>query len=316
MFTKTVVRWAVITGLVGGAAVVIAGPERVGALVTQTRGKINAGLDRAIEDPVALRAQLKSLEGQYPERIAEVRGDLAELQAQVAQLNRDLQVSERVVALADQDLSRLQTQLTRAEAAQDGVTLVRLVFDGEQLDLKDARARAAKIQQVRNAYSSKAADIQRDLGYLTQQEQRLTQLAGQLESEHAEYQTQMWQLDRQVDAIARNERMIGMMEKRQATIDEHSRYRANSLDQLTSRMADIRARQEAKLETLGHGQAQSSYEDRAKIDLDSRPGNGPVEAAPSMFDGPAIRVIPETKGGAGSEAGGPKGQPARFAKPA
>lgn len=314
MFTKCVVRWAVITGLVGGAAVVIAGPERVCALVTQTRSKINAGLDKAIDDPVALRAQLKSLEGQYPQRIAEVRGDLAELQAQVGQLNRDLQISDRVVALADQDLTRLQTQLTKAEQLQDGTTLVQLQFDGERLDMKEARVKAAKIQQVRNAYASKAADIHRDLGYLSQQESRLSTLANQLESEHAEYQTQMWQLDRQVDAIARNGRMISMMEKRQATIDEQSRYKANSLDQLNSRMADIRARQEAELETLGRGQTQTDYEDRAKLDLDVRPqaDAGKFEPVPSTFEGPAIRVIPEPK----SEGAMQKSQPVRLARPA
>lgn len=314
MFTKTVVRWAVITGLVGGAAVVVAGPERVCALVTQTRSKINAGLDKAIDDPIALRAQLKSLEGQYPERIAEVRGDLAELQAQVGQLNRDLQISDRVVALADQDLTRLQTQLTKAEQLQDGTTLVQLQFDGERLDMKEARVKAAKIQQVRNAYASKAADIHRDLGYLSQQESRLATLANQLESEHAEYQTQMWQLDRQVDAIARNGRMISMMEKRQATIDEQSRYKANSLDQLNSRMADIRARQEAELETLGRGQTQTDYEDRAKLDLDVRPqaDAGKFEPVPSTFEAPAIRVIPESKG----EGAVQKSQPVRYAKPA
>lgn len=313
MFTKCVVRWAVISGLVGGAAVVVAGPERVGAILTQTRSHINAGLDRAIEDPVALRAQLKSLEGQYPQRIAEVRGDLAELQAQTAQLNRDLQVSERVVALADQDLGRLQAQLARAEAAQDGVTLVQLQFDNERLDIKEARVRATKIQQVRNAYASKAADIQRDLGYLSQQETRLTQLSGQLETEHSEYQAQMWQLDRQVDAIARNDRMIGMMEKRQATMDEHSRYRAGSLDQLTTRMADIRARQEARLEVLGHGQTQTDYEDRAKLDLDARPSAGieGLSPEPSSLSGPQLRVIPEPKAEPARQV-----QPVRFNKPA
>lgn len=310
MFTKCVVRWAVISGLVGGAAVVIAGPDRVGAILAQTRSHINAGLDKAIEDPVALRAQLKSLEGQYPQRIAEVRGDLAELQAQTAQLHRDLQISERVVALADQDLGRLQAQLARAEAAQDGIRPVQLQFDNEHLDIKEARARAAKIQQVRNAYASKAADIQRDLGYLSQQESRLGQLAGQLESEHAEYQAQMWQLDRQVDAIARNDRMISMMEKRQAAIDEHSRYRSGSLDQIAARMADIRARQEARLEVLGQGQTQSDYEDRAKLDLDS--GADADHFLPD-HDEPGIRIIPEPRAEPTSAG---RAQPVRFNKPA
>jgi hypothetical protein len=127
------------------------------------------------------------------------------------------------------------------------------------------------------------------MGYLQQQEQRLTALLGQLETEHTEFQTQMWALDRQVDQISRNDRLIELMEKRQTTIEDNSRYSASSLDQIAGRFADIRARQEAKLETLGTSTSTSNYEDRAKFDLDTRkawdgvsiaPGEDSTEAGP------------------------------------
>jgi predicted RNase H-like nuclease (RuvC/YqgF family) len=269
---KHVVRYAVIAGLVGGAAVAIAGPERVGALFDQTRGKINQAIDAHIEDPVALRSQMRQLEGEYPARIAEVRGDLAELQQQVSQLNRELEVSHRVVDLAAADLDQMQTMLTRAEVAQtsaSGNQVVKVVFANESLELKDAYGKANRIRQVHTAYTSRATDIERDLGYLAQQESRLTTLLNQLETEHAEFQAQLWQMDRQVDSIARNDRLINMMEKRQRTIDEQSRYGAHSLDQLSGRFADIRAKQEAKLEALGSGTTTLNYEDRAKFDIDA-----------------------------------------------
>ena len=91
-FSKAIVRYTIITGLVGGAACLVAGPDRLSALAAQTRGKINAEIDKHIEDPIALRSQLRSLEGQYPERIASVRGDLAELREQATQLKRELEV--------------------------------------------------------------------------------------------------------------------------------------------------------------------------------------------------------------------------------
>ena len=78
-FVKGLVRYGLIAGLVAGAGVVVAGPERVSALLTQTHDSIHAQIDKCVKDPVALRAQLRKLEGQYPARIAEVRASLPAL---------------------------------------------------------------------------------------------------------------------------------------------------------------------------------------------------------------------------------------------
>jgi rod shape-determining protein MreB len=193
---KSIVRYGVITALAGGAAVLIAGPDRVGAILHQTREKINTTIDANIKDPVALRAQLRSLEKEYPERIGEVRGDLAELREQKSQLERDLEVSRRVVALADADLSQLQPLLAKAEAhatqvigvsTSPSVPVVRVVFGHESLSMDEAYAKAQRMQQVRGAYASRAGDIERDLGYIGQQEGRLGELLTQLETEHASF---------------------------------------------------------------------------------------------------------------------------------
>lgn len=278
---KGLVRASVLTALVGGAAVLVAGPERVCAILHQTRDSVNTQLDKVIKDPVALRQQLRDLEGQYPARIGEVRGDLGELKEQIAQLKRDRDVSQRVVELAEADLGQLQPLLARAESQASSASavytgsvgqpaVVRIVFNNENLDVKDAYARAEKMQQVRGVYSSRVGDIDRDLGYLSQQEQRLGDLLGQLETEQAKFASQIWDLDRQIDAIGRNERMIEVMEKRQVTIDQHSRYRANSLDQLSARFSEIRTKQESRLEALGKARETMNYESRAKIELDAR----------------------------------------------
>ncbi|HYE60536.1 MAG TPA: hypothetical protein VD997_00945 [Phycisphaerales bacterium] len=282
-FTKSLVRFAVIAGLVGGTAAIIIGPDRMGALFDQTQNSINKQVDKAITDPVALRAQMRKLEGEYPERLADVRSDLAELQSQRAQLVREREVSARVVELAVDDMSTLQAMIQRAEEASQIALasydpadpdaepqVVKISFNGQSIPLKDAYTKATRIQQVHTAYTSRANDIERDLGYLDTQETRLKELLAQLESEYAEFQSQVWAMDRQVDSIARNDRLIDMMEKRQRTLDEQGRYKAASLEQLSSRFADIRARQEAKLEALGTATSTTNYEDRAKYDLDSK----------------------------------------------
>lgn len=300
---KGMVRFGVIAGLAGGALVLIAGPEQAAALFRQTRDEVRDQVGRSIKDPVALRAQLRSLEEEYPRRIAAVRGDLAELREQKSQLTRELAVSERVIELAQADLAQLQELIGRAEsAAPSGVEtvsyaqppVVRIVFNNETLDLPQAYARGTKIQQVLGTYTARVSDIHRDMGYLEQQESRLSGLLTQLENEHAQFQTQIWHLDRQVDSIARNDRMIEMMRKRQRTIDEQSRYRAHSLEQVQARFAEIRAKQEAQLESFGRVQEGANYEDRAKIDLEARrQWNRPV--APTVPTQPSrvIRIEPE-----------------------
>ncbi|HIB64042.1 MAG TPA: hypothetical protein EYO33_02690, partial [Phycisphaerales bacterium] len=71
------------------------------------------------------------------------------------------------------------------------------------------------------------------------------------------------QLDAQIDSIARNDRMIDMMEDRQATIDEHSRFQANSLDQLNSRLSQIREEQRSRIESITKKNSATSYIDEA-----------------------------------------------------
>ncbi len=304
---KGLVRTAVIVGLAGGAAVLIAGPERLGAILTQTRNSVNCQIDKVIDDPVALREQLRDLEGQYPKRIADVRGDLAELREQVAQLNRDRAVSVRVVELADGDLATLQPMIQKAEAmtqSSSGVytstsyapPVVRIAFGHEHLDLKQAYTRAEQAEQVRAVYTSRVAEIDKDLGYLSEQESRLADLVTTLETEQAQFQSQLWQLDHQIDAIGRNDRMINVMQKRQETIEEHSRYRVASLDQLTSRFAEIRTRQEAKLQALSKSHGRMNYEDRAKYELDARTTSKAPDAGFSRPVTPTVTVIrPESE---------------------
>lgn len=290
---KNLVRAGVIAALAGGAAVAIAGPDRIGALITQTRGSVHKAIDGQITDPVALRTQLRDLEAQYPQRIADVRGDLAEVNEQIEQLNRELAVSRKVVDLADADLAQMKDLLARAEDARNEsagtATVVRVRFGERSLNLDDAYAKANKISQLRSAYATRAADLEKELGYLGEQQARLGDLLGQLESERAQFQTQLWQLDRQVDTIARNDRLIELMEKRQETIDEQSRYRAVSLDQIHGRLADIRAKQEAKLELLAKGKDTLDYENKAKIQLDQRDREDPFE---SFSPAPALEVSP------------------------
>ncbi len=269
-FGKTIVRGVVITALAGGVLVAVAGPQRVGYMFHQTRANVIGVIDNNIQDPVMLRAQIKNLEAQYPKKIAEVRSDLTEVQTQISQLDRELQVATKVVALASMDLETVTGQLTQARYTQESNpgAIVRVSLNNRAVDLDDAYAKRNQIQQTRDMYAARATDLQTDLGYLNDQEQQLAELLERLETERSEFQAKLFQLDAQIDTIARNERLIDMMEDRQETIDAHSSFQANSLDQLNTRLSGIRTEQRARLESIAGRDSDKNYVDEAEFLID------------------------------------------------
>ena len=274
---KTVFRVGVITAVCAGAALFIAGEGRVRAMLSHAHSSLVDTIDEHIDDPTALRAQLRDMEKEYPERLAQVRGDMAEINQQIGQLEKEQAIAERVVTLADQDLASLQPLLDEAHEAQieqtaflgEGVRQVAAIrFDNRTLTMEQAVRRLDHIGRTRVAYANRAADAAHDLVYLRQQAERMGDLLSQLEAERAQFQTQLWQLDRQVDAIARNEKLIDMLEKRKATIDECSRYEAVSIDQIVGRLDEVKARQQAELELLTSDGERAGYEDIARMQLE------------------------------------------------
>jgi septal ring factor EnvC (AmiA/AmiB activator) len=295
-FVKTIIRVGVIGTLVGGGLIAVAGPERVGAALTQARDTVNNTIDRNIDDPVKMRAQLRKLESQYPERIARVRQDLSTLDAQTSEYQRELAVAERVVELAQADLDAMQGIFAQAEnvraEAGHGV-IVRVSFNGSKMDLSEAQSKAAEIAKTRDAYIAEADSIAGDIDLLGQQRERLTDLLVKLESEKAQFQSELWRLNQQIDAIARNERMIDMMEARQQTLDELGPYQAHSIDQVKDRLAQLRSEQEAKLESLASGEKGLSYEDRAKASIGSQRApraERVIEIEPTIVEIPEVEV--------------------------
>ena len=266
---RNVVRLGVIGTLAGGAVLIVAGPHRVTALMHQARTAINDTIDANIDDPIALRAQLRTLEAQYPGRIAKVRADLSEVRQHVGDIAEDLATKERVIDLADAELMILDETLARAEAAlsENSFTVVRVRLNHQTMDLSVAYSKANRMQEARNSCTAQIADLGRDLTFLQDQEQQLADLLTQLETEQTEFQGRIVQLDRDIDAITRGERMITLMEKRQKTIDELERYSAESLAQVTAKIQSIKAQQQQRLQALGHKSDLQRWEDIARLEI-------------------------------------------------
>lgn len=256
-----------------GGTYMIAGPARTQAVLGKVQSDLREKIDRAIDDPTALRARLGQLEREYPERIAQVRGDLAELEEQIRQLRREEAISARVVELVDQDLARIEPEVQEAGAAlaRTGEVRAALVrFDDQVYSLERATAKITHLRQTRAAHQGRAADAAHDLAYLEQQAARLRELADQLEAERAQFQVQLWQLERQVDSIARNQRLIALLEKRSRTLEECGRFDVVSLDQVTAKLSQLRQRQEAQLDVLANQPRKGGYEETARLELEAQ----------------------------------------------
>ena len=276
-FSRCILRWGLVTGLALGGVTLLVGPERVAAGLACVRAKAQSVFDSVSDDPLVLRRQLQELGNEYPHRIAKVRGEIAEVDKQVAQFHEDSEVAQRVIAITTEDLMELKTLITRAERISDRPVFIR--FEGIRFDCDQARSEARHIAQIRLNYTDRLATNDQQLGVLQQQKGRLHEILNKLEDEYGTFQTQMWQLDRQIDAIQRNDRLIEMTRELQATLAGYDRWgQVGNLKQLESKLAELRTIQDAQLETLSRQGYRERYEDRARYELKTvEPDLDPLE---------------------------------------
>jgi len=298
-FIKGIVRFGVISALALGTGVVVAewaSPGSVHAMAGQAKNAVTSAIDSNIDDPIALRAQIRSLEAEYPKKISEVRRDLNEVQDQIAQLRHQQAVSQQVVSLTRADLAQLDGMIEQARSvqAQHAGAIVQVSFQQNKLDLSDAYGKRQQIEQTSKFHIDRVNEISRDLGYLEKQESQLSALNSRLETERAEFQAQLFQLDAQIDSIGRNDRLITMMENRQKTIDEQSRYHAHSLDGLHRKLASIRSEQQARLDAIARTDQARDYETEAEYLIQQGAEPTALPAGGFQIQPDVIEIGPET----------------------
>ena len=262
--SRCVLRWGLIGAAGLGALAFVVGPERVAAGFAQVRSKAVEACEDFVEDPVALRRQLASLAEKYPSRIAEVRAEIGEVERQLSRLQQDAEVARRVVALTTDDLSEIRVALQ--EVAGPGATrLTSMRIGGRSMNPDQARTEARRIADVRTTYKDRLATDETQVAFLETQKSRLSEILDTLEAEQARYEAKLWQLDRQIDAIARNERLIEMTQEQQSILAEYDKFSdVGSLDQLESKLAELRTVQEAQLQTLSRRSETTDYERQAR----------------------------------------------------
>ncbi|MFT4649664.1 MAG: peptidoglycan hydrolase CwlO-like protein [Planctomycetota bacterium] len=263
LFKTTFWGVAILAGI-GIASTFLIGPNSTQAVIHQVHESVQSKLDSLMDNPVALRAELQRLEAEYPVRIRAVQKDLGELQVEAKRLQWERAVSDRVVAMAQEDLGGFGTTAS-AQSGNGNLVLV-AGFPVASVTNK-SRAQVARIQDLVHMHSNRAEDAARDLSYLNKEIERFQLLLTELETERTQYHGQLEQLNRQVDSIRRNERLLEMLRQRQGLLEKAGNFKAHSLDQISGRLDGIRSQQEAELELLSSDDVESDYEGRAQVEL-------------------------------------------------
>ena len=270
--TRTILRVGLISGLALGGLTLLIGPHKVAAGLHQIRVKAQTVIDQVTDEPAALRHQLQVMADEYPDRIATVRGELAEVNHELAAFERDSEVSARVVAMTTEDLVALKSLVVKARNVSDSTPHLEtyLRFKGIRFDVDQAYSEGNRINSVRVSYQDRLASDQQQTSILTEQKGRLVEILTQLESDYTSFQDQMWQLDRQIDAIERNERLIEMTKELQATLSDYDSWgKIGNLKQLEGKLAQLRTVQQAQLENLRNTGIRWDYAKKAAQQLDA-----------------------------------------------
>jgi len=263
--SRSLLRWGIISGIALGGLTVLIGPDRVGAAFDQVRFKARQATDGFVEDPVALRRQLEQLAEQYPTRIGQVRGEIAEISRQMQQLEHDTDVSRRVVSMASDDLDRLRLAVAGGATPTGQLITLR---ESQRGSIDAVKEDARRINNVRLSYQDRFASSKQQIQFLTQQKERLDKILQRLETEYSDFESKMAILDRQIDSIERNERLIDMTKEQQAMLAGYDRLgEVGNLGQLEAKLAELRIVQEAQLEALSRAGVPSDYEQRAKAEI-------------------------------------------------
>ncbi|MCH7601569.1 MAG: hypothetical protein IIB54_02270 [Planctomycetes bacterium] len=267
--TRCILRWGLISGLALGGATLLIGPERVGAGFHQLQSKARGAVDQFMDNPTAMRRQLEQLADEYPDRIAEVGGEIVEVEYQISQIDYDLEISRRVVTMTTDDLKVLKTLVAQAEAKQAvAARQVSFRYDGTRFNINQARAEASRINDLRVSYKDRYAADSQQYEFLAQQKTRLVEILNSLEGDFSKYQSQLWQLDHQIDAIERNERLIELTKKQHETLASYDKFeKLGNLGQIEAKLAEIRTIQEAQLQTLANMGFKDNYYKRAETEL-------------------------------------------------
>ena len=166
------------------------------------------------------------------------------------------------------DIEEIRLAVTEAQAAKDDNRKVSLRRGSFRVGIDQAKSEARRIAGIRAAYQDRLLSNDQQSTLIMNQRDRLSEVLTQLENEYGQFEEKLWVLDRQIDAIERNDRLITMTEEQQAILRDYEKLgKVGNLRQLEAKLEEMRMTQEAQLQALEKHGIKNEYERRAKEGL-------------------------------------------------
>jgi len=268
-FARRIVKWTVVSGLVVFGLVSVVGATRIKTAWWSVRDHLRSNVDELVDTRVALQHEIRKLQKEYPERIADLRVQVREIEKNVQECERDRRVCEEVVLLCESDAEVLQAKLTTADSETETVGLVpaNVEFRAERLDRRDALHRAAQITETAVAYRSRMDDLDSEHQLLKEERVRIHAELAELESEYRQFKAEIGSMNREIDALKRKEDLVELARRRQGDQEDLFSDRATALQTVRDRIE----RKKIELEEALHGyrsfRSGNEYEARARLRL-------------------------------------------------
>jgi len=237
------------------------------------------------------------LQKAYPEKIRETVRHLAEIDSEIAAVQRDRDVAQKMISTGQADLAALRSLVDKAgyvQQASYGDRPVVIRFQGQHLTVEQAYSKAATVQQTAMNYSERLAVNERDMKLLLGQRARMASQLDQLQSEYAAFQAKTAQIERQIASIERNKSITNSLEEREDMLASNDRWNVANLDQIVNRLSAVQSEQQAMLEALSKRAVERDYEKEAlgRIALDNLKADPFTLAHPtSQIDFPNAPIV-------------------------
>jgi hypothetical protein len=266
-FFKTVF----IVGLCGVGAVaaahVVLGKERTQSAAIAIRQMAQSEVDELIRKQGNLRAEMQELRSQYPEQIALLKSQQAEVLRRQEVLTREETRANSVIRLCEEDICHLEDQQDLLGLIYDGEAVVE--HRGSRYTPAEAEVLIGRVSETRQLYVERLGEIRREQELLGYEYEQLGLELMALESERDEFELEYQTLLREMERIERNEQRLKYLEQRRGVGVEGHSQAMQSLSELRGAVDRVRLEQEERMRTARARRGSLEYEARAR-ELENR----------------------------------------------
>ena len=263
-FLMRLLKYSVVLVLVLVTAGAVFGPWRIREVLRYVKHTAVQNVDGMIPDEVKLRNDIEKLREEYPQGIAELKSMVAELSRQLQEMEEDRGLCREVLALCEEDLGQLRPGV-EAPGAAPGARAARIEFRGASFSYEEALERSRKILDIKDLYGARLKSTTASVELLQSERERLNAEQIQLRKEYDQFIAQYRCLEREIDLLKRNERLIEIAGRRDRLDRLDSSNWLRSLDSIKAAIERRKTEQQERLRNVKVGNPVAEYETRARV---------------------------------------------------